>query len=285
MQKSSNMKKIYLCAISNISSGNCSEDCSFCTQSAFNNADIKKYKEKDIDTIVNEAILAKQNRATGFCLVSAGKGLNDKKVEFVCKAAYAISSKVDNLNLIACNGTASKEQLLELKKCGIKSYNHNLETSKEYYPNICSTHSWDERYETCLNVKEVGLKLCVGGIFGLGESENDRKSFLNSLKELSPDSIPLNFFHPNPALPLENKIFDIQKALYWIEKISSSLPNSRIMIAGGREITFKDRWPEIFKYGANSIVIGNYLTTKGNQAKDDIKTITALGYEIANSCK
>jgi len=279
------MKKIYLCAISNISSGNCSEDCSFCTQSAYYNADIKKYKEKDIDTVVNEALLAKQNRATGFCLVSAGKGLNDKKVEFICKIAHTITSKVNNLNLIACNGTASKEQLKELKNCGIKSYNHNLETSKEYYPKICSTHSWDERYETCINVKEVGLKLCAGGIFGLGESENDRESFLNSLKELSPTSIPLNFFHPNPALPLENKIFDMQKALYWIKKVSLALPNSRIMVAGGREITFKNRWPEIFKYGANSIVIGNYLTTKGNQAKEDIDTITALGYEIAYNCK
>ena len=279
------MKKIYLCAISNISSGNCSEDCSFCTQSAYYNADIKKYKEKDIETVVNEALLAKQNRATGFCLVSAGKGLNDKKVEFICKIAHTITSKVNNLNLIACNGTASKEQLKELKNCGIKSYNHNLETSKEYYPKICSTHSWDERYETCLNVKEVGLKLCAGGIFGLGESENDRESFLNSLIELSPASIPLNFFHPNPALPLKNKIFGIEKALYWIKKVSLALPNSRIMVAGGREITFKNRWPEIFKYGANSIVIGNYLTTKGNQAKEDIDTITALGYEIANSCE
>ena len=279
------MKKIFLCAISNISSGNCSEDCSFCTQSAHNNADIEKYKQKDIDTILQEANLAKQNRAIGFCLVTAGKGLDDKKLEFVCKVAFKISSKIDALNLIACNGTATKEQLQELKKHGIKSYNHNLETSKEYYPKICSTHSWDERYETCQNVKESGLKLCTGGIFGLGESENDRESFLNSLIELSPDSIPLNFFHPNPALPLENRLFDIDKALYWIKKVSSAMPNTRIMVAGGREITFKDRWPKIFKYGANSIVIGNYLTTKGNKAAEDIKTITELGYEIAKKCE
>ncbi len=279
------MKEIYLCAISNISSGNCSEDCSFCTQSAYNNADIKRYKQKDIEDILQEAKLAKQNGAIGFCLVSAGKGLNDKKLDFVCKVAYKISSKIDSLNLIACNGTATKEQLKELKKYGIKSYNHNLETSKEYYKKICSTHSWEERYKTCLNIKEVGLKLCTGGIFGLGESETDRESFLKSLKELSPNSIPLNFFHPNPALPLENKIFDIKKALYWIKRVSSSLPNSRVMVAGGREITFKDRWAEIFEYGANSIVIGNYLTTKGNQAKEDIKTITNLGYKIANRCK
>ena len=279
------MKKIFLCAISNISSGNCSEDCSFCTQSAHNNADIEKYKQKDMDTILQEANLAKQNRAIGFCLVTAGKGLDDKKLEFVCKVAHEVSLKIDGLNLIACNGTATKEQLQELKKHGIKSYNHNLETSKEYYPKICSTHSWDERYETCQNVKESGLKLCTGGIFGLGESENDRESFLNSLIKLSPDSIPLNFFHPNPALPLENRLFDIDKALYWVKKVSLALPNTRIMVAGGREITFKERWPEIFKLGANSIVIGNYLTTKGNKAAEDIKTITELGYEIAKKCE
>jgi len=279
------MKEIYLCAISNISSGNCSEDCSFCTQSAYNKADIKKYKQKDIEDILKEAKLAKQNRAIGFCLVTAGKGLDEKKLEFVCKVAKTISSKIDGLNLIACNGTATKEQLEELKKHGIKSYNHNLETSKEYYSKICSTHTWDERYKTCLNAKEAGLKLCAGGIFGLGESEDDRESFLKSLMELSPNSVPINFFHPNPALPLENKLFDTDKALYWIKKVSSALPDTRIMVAGGREITFKQRWPEIFKYGANSIVIGNYLTTKGNQADKDIKTITDLGYKIANTCE
>jgi len=279
------MKEIYLCAISNISSGNCSEDCSFCTQSAYNKADIEKYKQKDIEDILKEAKLAKQNRAIGFCLVTAGKGLDEKKLEFVCKVAKMISSKIDGLNLIACNGTATKEQLEELKKHGIKSYNHNIETSKEYYSKICSTHTWDERYKTCLNAKEAGLKLCAGGIFGLGESEDDRESFLKSLMELSPSSVPINFFHPNPALPLENKLFDADKALYWIKKVSSALPDTRIMVAGGREITFKQRWPEIFEYGANSIVIGNYLTTKGNQADKDIKTITDLGHKIANTCE
>jgi len=279
------MKKIYLCAISNISSGNCSEDCSFCTQSSYNNADIKKYKEKDIKTIVQEAKEARKNQAVGFCLVTAGKGLNDKKLEFVCKAAKEVLKEIDDLNLIACNGTATKEQLKELKKAGIKSYNHNLETSKEYYNKICSTHDWNERYITCQNIKSTGLKLCTGGIFGLGESEKDRESFLNSLISLSPDSIPLNFFHPNPALPLENKIFDIEKALYWIRKVSTSLPDTRIMVAGGREITFQERWPEIFEAGANSIVIGNYLTTIGNQAEKDIKIIKNLGYEIAKNCE
>jgi len=278
-------RDIFLCAISNISSGNCSEDCSFCTQSAHYKTDIPTYKKKDIDIIIKEAIYAKKSGAIGFCLVTAGKGVDEKKLEFVCKVAKEVKSRVGELNLIACNGTATKEQLIELKKAGISSYNHNLETSKEFYPKICTTHSWDERFETCLNVKETGLKLCAGGIFGLGEDEEDRVSFLNSLKELEPDSIPLNFFHPNQNLPLHQKLFDIELGLQCISLTRKMFPDTRIMVAGGREITFRKRWPEIFAAGANSIVIGNYLTTKGNQVTNDIETIKQLGYNIAKSCK
>ncbi len=277
------MKTIYLCAICNISSGNCSEDCSFCTQSAHNGAEIDTYKQKDEQSILKEAHLAKQNRASGFCLVTAGKGLDDKKLDFICRIATKIKKEID-INLIACNGTATLEQLKELKKAGIGSYNHNLETSKRYYKNICTTHSWEERFQTCLNVKEAGIKLCSGGIFGLGESDEDRVSFVKSLQELQPASTPLNFFHPNPKLPLPNKILDIDEALKWIRYTREKLENSVIMIAGGREITFKDRWTEIFDMGANSIVIGNYLTTKGDKPDKDIQTIEKLGYNIAQNC-
>ncbi len=279
------MREIFLCAISNISSGNCSEDCSFCTQSAFNNIDIEKYKQKDLKTILNEAKAAKKNKAVGFCLVTAGKGIDDKKLDFVCKTAKEIKKQIPELNLIACNGTADIEQLKELKKAGISSYNHNIETSKEYYEKICSTHSWEERYETCLNVKKAGLKLCTGGILGLGESDIDRVSFINSLKDLKPHSVPLNFFHPNDKLPLENKIVDTDEALNWINYAKDNLLNVRLMIAGGREITFGQRWPEIFEAGANSIVIGNYLTTQGNKPLEDINIIEHLGYNIAKNCK
>jgi biotin synthase len=277
--------KIYLCAIANIESGTCNEDCKFCTQSVKYKADINRYKRKDISDIVREAELSFQNKAVGFCLVTAGKGLNDKRLEFVCKAAYAVKKAVPQLSLIACNGTATVEQLKELKNAGVDNYNHNLETSKEYYSKICTTHSWNERFETCLNIKKAGLNLCSGGIFGMGESETDRLSMLNSLQELNPVSIPLNFFHPNKALPLPNNTLDRQQAFDIIKSTRELLPNSMIMVAGGREITFGNEQYEIFKYGANSIVIGNYLTTEGKVAENDIKTILDLGYEIAKDCK
>jgi len=274
---------IYLCAISNISSGNCSEDCKFCTQSAHFDVEIQKYKEKSIDEVIKEAKIAKQNRAVGFCLVTAGKGLSDKKLEYVYKVSKAVKKEVD-ISLIGCNGTATKEQLIELKNAGIENYNHNLETSKEFYKNICSTHSWDERYETCLNAKSAGLNLCTGGILGLGESEKDRYSMLESIKELNPMSVPLNFFIPNEKLPLTQTQLTKEEALFWISKYRKALPKAMIMIAGGRELIFGENWIEALKAGSDAIVIGNYLTTKGEVANKDIEMLKKHNYKIAKSC-
>jgi biotin synthase len=275
---------IYLCAISNISSGSCSEDCSFCTQSARYHADIEIYRQKSIDQIVEEAKQARKNRAIGFCLVTAGKGLSASKLEYLCEAAKAVKKEVPELNIIACNGTATVEDMQKLKEAGVGSYNHNLESSKEYYQKICSTHLWEERYQTCLNAKVAGLKLCSGGIFGMGESEKDRLSMIASLKELQPDSIAINFFHPNEALPIKSNTLDIDEALDLIKYVRDELKNSRIMVAGGRERMFGDRVSEIFDAGCNSIVVGNYLTTSGEKPNKDIQMIESLGLEIASNC-
>ncbi|EDM23373.1 biotin synthase [Caminibacter mediatlanticus TB-2] len=273
---------VYLCAICNIRSGACREDCKFCTQSVKWGADINRYKEKSIEMIVNEAKLAKKNKAVGFCLVTSGKGLDDKTLEYVCKSAKAVLKEVD-INIIACNGTASKDQLKELKKAGVSIYNHNLETSKEYYPKICSTHKWEERFETCENIKSVGLRLCSGGIFGMGESEEDRISLLNSLKKLNPDGIPINFFIGNERLPLK-ATHNKEMAIGIIKMFRENFPNSIIMIAGGREVVFGDKWIEGIKAGANSIVIGDYLTTKGERPDKDILILQKEGLELANEC-
>ncbi len=277
-------KTVFLCAISNISSGSCSEDCSFCTQAARYHADIERYRYKSIDDIVHEAKMARANRAIGFCLVTAGKGITPNILEFVCEAAHAVKKAEPDLNIIACNGTATVEEMRELKKAGVGSYNHNLETSREYYPKICTTHTWEERYETCENVKVAGLDLCSGGIFGMGESEEDRLSMIASLKALSPASVAINFYHPNPALPIRENPLDIDTSLKIIGYVKSQLPDAMIMVAGGRERMFGERQADIFSAGANSIVIGNYLTTKGNAPDRDIVMLEALGLRIAQSC-
>jgi len=279
------MKPIFLCAINNILSGTCQEDCKFCTQSVRYHADIERYNYKKIEQIVSEAKLAKEHGALGYCLVTAGKGLDDKKVDFVARAAEAIKAEVEGLNLIACNGTATKEQLMYLKKHGIDSYNHNLETSERYYADICQTHAWSERYATCENVRSVGLALCCGGIFGMGETAEDRDELLKAIASLQPESTPLNFYHPNDALPIKTRNIELEEALSIIGKARALLgEESLLMVAGGRELLFNGKEAKMFEAGANAIVIGDYLTTTGLAPKKDQIMLEKLGYEVAKSC-
>ncbi len=279
-------KEIFLCSICNINSGTCNEDCKFCSQSVRYKADIQRYKQKEMSEILKEAVGARDSGALGFCLVTSDKGLNEKTLDFVCSIAEVLTKEVPELRLIACNGTATVEQLLTLKEAGIKAYNHNLETSKEFYPTICTTHSWDERYETCLNVNEAGLVLISGGIFGLGESHEDRLSMLKSLKSLNPTSVPINFYHHNEALELEANSLSINEAFALIKLTRAVIAHAqRIMVAGGREMMFGNRQSEIFSYGANSIVIGDYLTTSGRVMSRDLDMLQSLNLKVAKTVK
>ena len=278
-------KSIYLCAINNIESGSCNEDCKFCTQSIKNKVDIDRYSKKSIEQVVKEAKEAISAGAIGYCLVSAGKGLSDSMTEYVAKMAYTLKKSFPSLHIIACNGTATIEQLRHLKSSGVSSYNHNLETSREFYKEICTTHSWEERYATCQAVKSANLSLCTGGIFGMGESNEDRDSLIDSILSLSPEAVPINFFIPNPSLPIKKSDIDVNEALGIIKKIRSALSDRAIvMVAGGREMLFSGIENEMFKAGANSIVIGDYLTTAGNEPQKDLIMLKNLGYSIAEVC-
>lgn len=279
-------EKIFLCSICNINSGTCKEDCKFCSQSVRYKADIERYKQKPIDDIIKEAVTARDNGALGFCLVTADKGLNDKTLKFVCGVAKVVMEVAPELRLIACNGTATLEQLLVLKSAGIKAYNHNLETSEKFYKEICTTHPWSERYETCQNVNAAGMVLITGGIFGLGETQEDRVSMLKSLESLNPTSVPINFYHHNEALELQPNPLKVNEALALVKLTREMLPNAqRIMVAGGRELMFGDRQSEIFQNGANSIVIGNYLTTSGRAMNKDLDMLQSLDLEVAKTVK
>ncbi len=276
--------KVFLCSICNITSGTCAEDCKFCTQSVRYKADIERYRYKEIDTIIKEAKQARELGALGFCLVTADKGITPKSLDFVCEVAQAVKKAVPKLHLIACNGTANREQMKELKRAGCDAYNHNLETSERFYKEICTTHAWQERYDTCKEVKEAGLNLISGGIFGMGETQEDRLSMLHSLKELDPISVPINFYHHNPALPLKANNLTIEEGLELIKLTREILCDAdRIMIAGGRELLFGDRQDEIFKAGANSIVVGNYLTTAGRDGNKDLEMLKDLHLEVAKT--
>lgn len=279
------MNKIMLCAICNVSSGGCSEDCAYCTQSAKWGADIEKYRQKPLEKILDEARAAKNNHALGFCLVTAGEKLDDKKLDFICSAARAINKEIPELMLIACNGIASYEALCELKKAGVFSYNHNLETSQEYFPKICSTHTWEARYETNENAKRAGLMLCCGGIYGLGESEDDRLSFRRSLKSLAPFTSPINFFISNPALPIKPPRLSADEALGIIRASADEMPEVRFMVAGGREQILGPRQYEVLSSGASAIVIGDYLTTAGEVPSKAIARLKELGFEFLDKCE
>ncbi|WP_321312919.1 biotin synthase [Halarcobacter sp.] len=274
-------KDIFLCAICNIESGTCNEDCKFCTQSVKYKADIQRYKQKEIEQIVEEAKRARENNANGFCLVTAGKGLTDKRLKFVCEAARAVKKENLGLILIACNGTASVEQLQTLKEAGVDAYNHNLETAQDFYSEIVTTHTWEERYQTCKNVKEVGLRLVCGGIFGLGETQEQRVSMLESIASLEPMNVPLNFFIHNPALPIKASTISREEAFDLIKLARKMVPNAmKIMVAGGRELMFGEEQYKIFENGANAFVIGDYLTTAGKSAKEDMDELEKLGFKI-----
>ncbi len=281
-------KDIFLCAICNIESGTCNEDCKFCTQSVKYKADIERYKRKQIEQIVEEAKKARENHANGFCLVTAGKGLDDKRLAFVCEAARAVKKENLGMIIIACNGTASVEQLEALKEAGVDAYNHNLETAEDFYSQIVTTHTWQERYQTCLNVNKVGLRLVCGGIFGLGETQEQRVSMLESIASLNPRNVPINFFHPNEALPIVENSISRQEAFELIELTRKMIPSAqKIMVAGGREVMFKEEQYKVFEHGANAVVVGDYLTTAGKSAKDDIASIEAAGFNITaeRDCK
>jgi len=274
-------KEVHLCAISNIESGTCLEDCRFCTQSIKNNTNVQRYKKKAIEEIVQEAKIAKAHHASGFCLVSAGKELTDAKLEYILEILHALKKENLGLNINACNGLASLDKLKALKNAGVALYNHNLEASQSFYPNVCTTHTWEERYQTCLHVKEAGLLLACGGIFGVGETGEDRLSLFESIEAVKPTIVPLNFFFTTQKLSLPDNTLLRQEAFELIRLAREKIPSAKIiMIGGGREAMFKEEQYDVFAYGANSFIIGNYLTTEGEKANKDLEMLREKGYTL-----
>lgn len=278
-------KDIFLCSISNVSSGGCSEDCAYCTQSARHDTGVARYKYKDIQEVIKEAKELKKYGMVGFCLVTSGRGLDEKKCEYIASLAEGIKKEISDIHLIACCGRAELDKLKYLKKHGIDSYNHNLETSQKFFSRICSTHTWEERFETCENALRADLGLCSGGIFGLGEGWEDRIELLKSLRELSPHSMPINFFIPNPNLPIKQEKMSVEEALECITLSREYLPNARLMIAGGREVVFGENQKCMFDSGIDAIVLGNYLTTAGESPKRDLDMLKSYGLGVIEAKK
>ena len=276
------MKKVFLCSISNVTSGSCKEDCTYCTQSMKYSTNVAIYKNKPKEKVLEEAKRLAKLGASGFCLVTSGLGLDSNKCDYIANLASSIKKELPKMLLIACCGIADRESLKYLKTNGIDSYNHNLETARSYFDFICTTHSFDSRFETCQNVLSAGLKLCSGGIFGLGESIDQRIEFLKSLRELNPHSSPINFFIPNDALPIKEKALSRDEALECIILAREMLGDSILMLAGGREVVFGENQKEIFDYGIDSIVLGDYLTTNGEAPNKDLLMLQQYNLKIGH---
>lgn len=272
-------KKIDLCTIMNAKSGRCSEDCKFCTQSAHYKTDVDVYGLVSKESVIK---LAKENESEGvnrFSLVTSGRGLDGIDFEKVLDI-YEVLNKELKMDLCASLGIINYGQFVKLKDKGITMYHHNLETSRGYYKNICTTHSYDERIDTINAAKKAGLDICSGGIIGLGESFEDRINLAFELKELGVKSIPINILNPIKGTPLENaKSLSQEEILKTIAIFRLINPEAFIRLAAGRNL-INEFGKDCFNSGANATITGNYLTTSGNKICDDMKMIKELKLEV-----
>ena len=255
--------KLELCSILNARSGLCTEDCKFCAQSARHYTDVSTYPLKEKKEIVQAAQNAKAIGAQKFGIVTSGNRLTNREVNLVAQAVSQIKDKV-GIDVCGSLGAMEKSQLHLLKKAGLSRYHHNIETSRRFYPEIVSTHSFDERIATINAARETGLEVCSGGIIGMGETWHDRIDMAYTLKELDVDSIPINILIPIKGTPLESaRPMSVDDAIRTICIFRIILKDKIIKIAAGREATFKDSQVSGFLAGANGMLIGGYLTVGG----------------------
>jgi biotin synthase len=273
---------VSLCAIVNAKSGLCAEDCIFCSQSIYHKTDIARYPFLTAERILKKAKEAASIRASCFGIVISGRGLtSDKEISIICSALQLIKQNLSSLHRSASLGIISKDKLLRLKKAGLECLHHNLETSEGFFPNICTTHSYKDRLDTIKAAKEIGLEVCSGGIFGLGENIQDRIALAFAIKELDVASVPLNFLTPIKGTRCET--FDCLAPIEILKTIAIFrilLPDKDIKVCGGRNVNLRSLQSMIFYAGASGMMIGNYLTTAGNDPKADLKMIEDLGLRV-----
>jgi biotin synthase len=263
----------------NAQSGLCPEDCNYCSQSKVSAAEIEKYPMLAQEKILAAAGRAAQLRAGTFCLVISGRSPGERVMDKVVDAVREIKSRHD-IRVCACLGLLNEAQTQRLALAGVDTVNHNLNTSEEHYGSICSTHSYADRVRTVENVKSAGIGTCSGGIIGMGESDNDIVDLALSLREMNVRSVPVNFLIPIAGTPLEGvHSLDPRKCLRVLCLYRFLLPSQEIRIAGGREVHLRSLQP-LGLYPANSIFVGDYLTTAGQETRDDFRMIRDAGFVL-----
>jgi len=273
--------KVSACSVVNARCGGCSEDCAFCAQSHHSSAEVDYYSLISSEDMFSAAEKAVENDANRIGIVTSGRSVKrGKEFDSICDTVKKISSE---LPVVPCAslGLLDEKLLKELKDAGLKRYHHNLETAESYFSEICGTRSYSDQIDTIRNAKSAGLEVCCGGIFGLGESLEQRVELLETIRSLDVDSVPLNFLNPIPGTKLENaQNLTPDECLKIIAVARLMMPDKSIRVCGGREFNLKDRQPDIFKAGADALMIGGYLVTQGNPIEDDKKMIENAGMKL-----
>jgi biotin synthase len=235
----------------------------------------------DIPALVEAARQTAATGATEFCIVAAVRGPDARLMAQMREGVAAIREAVD-INVAASLGMLSQEQVDELAAMGVHRYNHNLETARSYFPNVVSTHTWAERWDTLRMVRDAGMEVCCGGILGLGETLEQRAEFAGQLAELDPHEVPLNFLNPRPGTPLGDRaVLDGKDALRAIAAFRLAMPRTILRYAGGREVTLGDLGTrDGLLGGINAVIVGNYLTTLGRPATEDLALLQELSMPV-----
>jgi biotin synthase len=266
--------------IVSVQTGGCPEDCHFCSQSGRFDSPVRAAR-LDVDDLVRAAVQTAATGATEFCIVAAVRGPDERLMAQVRRGVAAIHDAVQ-INVACSLGILTPAQADELVAIGVHRYNHNLETARSQFPAVVTTHSWQERWDTCRLVREVGMELCCGGIVGMGETTAQRAEFAAQLAALDPDEVPLNFLNPRPGTPFGGlPVLDTADALRTIATFRLALPRTILRYAGGREITLGDLGTrQGLLGGINAVIVGNYLTTLGRPPAEDLALLAELKMPI-----
>jgi biotin synthase len=272
--------RVKICMLRNAQSGICPEDCGYCSQSRISKADIPVYKLQSVERLVEGARIAVDNGARRYCMVASMRGPSAADVEHFARACATIRNKFPKLEVCLSIGLLNEEQARVLKAHGAGWINHNLNTSRRFYPEICTTYTWDDRVRTIENVRAAGLLTCSGGIVGMGETDDDILDLAYTTRALGIDSVPVNFLHPISGTPLEGQHALTPERCLKIAGLFRLLnPHSEVRAAGGRELNVGPRQSDLFA-AVNSIFVNGYLTTPGLAYSDTVRLIESAGYQV-----
>jgi biotin synthase len=273
--------KIHLCSIVNAKAGACSENCSFCAQSSHYQTGSPKYGFVDPEPVAEAAEEANKNGVTAVGLVAAWKGLNEgPMLDEVCNRVRELKASGKTRPDVSLGIIKTQSVADRLKEAGVECYGHNLESSRRFFPQTCTTHTYDDRLETIGYLKKAGIKICSGGIIGMGETRADRCDLAFSLKEIGANVVPVNILNPIPGTPFEkNPPLPVMEILKTIACFRFILPRQEIMIAGGRTVNLRDAQSLIFMAGASALMVGNYLTTLNQPVEKDLQMLKDLGLD------